>query len=293
MARVAVVTDSTADLPADMIARYDIRVVPLTVRIDGDIYEDRVNITPAEFMRRLEMTSVPPTSSQPPASRFQQLYGELAATHDAVVSIHLSSRLSGTYRTAQQARDSIDGRLPIAVIDSRSASMGLGFPVLRAAEVAATGAPIEAVTAAAEAAIEVTQTLFMVDTLEYLRRGGRIGRAAEILGTILQLKPILRLEEGVVVPCARTRTRARATAGLIDLVREFPRIEQLAFLSTTAPEDLEYLAGALADRCPREKMIFSDISPALAAQLGPGAIGVVVYEGVGAAASPAAVEGPA
>lgn len=279
MARVAVVTDSTADIPADLVARYDIQVVPLTVRFDGEVFEDRVTITPGEFMRRLARSGSFPVAASPPASRFQQLYGALAADYDAIVSIHLSSRLSATFRSARQARDAIDGRIPIAVIDSRSASMGLGFPVLRAAEVAAGGASLETVVRAAGAAIEATHAIFMVDTLEYLRRGGRVGRAAEILGSILRLKPILRLEEGVVVPFARTRTRPRATAGLIELVREFPRIDRLAFLATTEMEDLEQLAESLLDRCPRERMIFSDVSPALAAYLGPGAIGVVVYEG--------------
>lgn len=279
MARVAVVTDSTADIPAELIARYDIHVVPLTVRIGDRVYEDRVTITPSEFLDRLVASHHFPTTSQPSVGRFQALYNDLAESHDGIISIHLSSRLSGTYQSAKLARDTIDGRLPVAVVDSRSASMGLGFPVLRAARLARQRYPLEVVQQATEKAIEATQAVFLVDTLEYLRRGGRIGRAAEIVGSILQLKPILRLEEGVVVPFARTRTRPKATAGLLEFVREFPRIDRLAILYTSGAPDIERVADALVDRCPRERMIFSEFSPVLSAHLGPGALGVVVYEG--------------
>lgn len=279
MARVAVVTDSTADIPPELVAELDIHVVPLTVRIGSDVFEDRVTITPAEFMRRLAESDDFPSTSQPPVGRFQELYSRLAEDHDGIASIHLSSRLSGTYQSACLARDSIDGRLPIAVLDSRSASMGLGFPVLRAARAAREGRSLDAVVELTQRAFDATSVLFLLDTLEYLRRGGRIGRAAEIVGSILQLKPILRLEEGLVVPYARTRTLPRATAGLIEAVRDIPVIDRLAILHTTDPRPGEAIADALADRCPRERMIFSQFSPVLAAHIGPGAVGVIVYEG--------------
>ncbi|HET9014824.1 MAG TPA: DegV family protein [Thermomicrobiaceae bacterium] len=279
MARVAVVTDSTADIPPELAAELGVHVVPLTVRLGSDVFEDRVTITPSEFMRRLAETGDFPSTSQPPVGRFQALYDRLAEDHDGVVSIHLSSRLSGTYQSACLARDGIDGRLPIAVIDSRSASMGLGFPVLRAARAAREGRSLDDLVQLTHRAIDATSALFLVDTLEYLRRGGRIGRAAEIVGSILQLKPILRLEEGLVVPFARTRTLPRATAGLIDAVRDFPVIDRLAILHTTDPRPGQAIADALADRCPRDRVVFSQFSPVLAAHIGPGAVGVVVYEG--------------
>jgi len=277
--RVAVVTDSTADLPRELIEEYDIHVVPLTVHIDGEVFEDRVTITPAEFMRRLTTTSTFPTTSQPSVGRFQEVFNRLAEEYDAIISIHISSRLSGTYQSALLARDTINGRLPISVIDSRSTSMGLGFAVLRAAKLAKAGYDLATIDRATRRAMESIHAVFLVDTLEYLRRGGRIGRAAEIVGTVLQLKPILRLEDGVVVPHARTRTRRKATAGLIELVRDFPRIDQLAILTTSGSSGAERVADALADRCPRERMIFAELSPVLAAHVGPGALGVIVYEG--------------
>lgn len=284
MARVAVVTDSTADIPPELISRYGIEIVPLTVRVGQKTFEDRVTISPREFMQHLTTLDPTefPTTSQPSVHRFLETYNRLADTHDAIISIHLSRRLSGTYQNALLARNSINGRLPILVVDSRSTSMGLGFPVLEAARLAQEGYSLEEIEPAVRRVIEGTHAVFVVDTLEYLRRGGRIGRAAEIVGSILQLKPILRLEEGVVVPFARTRTRPRATAGLIELVQEFPRIDRLAILSTTASDDVIRVADALSRHYPREQMIFSEFSPVLATHLGPGALGVVVYEGDGA-----------
>lgn len=279
MARVAVVTDSTADIPLDLIKWHGIHVVPLNVRVGATLYEDRVTITPGEFVRRLVESGEFPTTSQPPVGRFQQLYRELAADHDAIISIHLSNRLSGTIQSARLAREALGDHPPIVIVDSRLASMGLGFPVLQAARLALEDYPLDVIEHATRRAIAATHVMFYVDTLEYLRRGGRIGRAAEIIGSLLQLKPILRMEEGIVVPFARTRTRPRALAGLIDLVREFPRIDQIAILSTGQQGDAEYLVHALSDVCPRNRMIVSEFSPVLASHLGPGAVGIAVYEG--------------
>lgn len=279
MARVAVVTDSTADIPPDLIKWHGIHVVPLNVRIGDNVYEDRVTITPGEFVRRLVESGEFPTTSQPPVGRFQQLYRELAADYDAIISIHLSSRLSGTVQSARLAREALGNHPPIVILDSRLASMGLGFPVLQAARLALEDYPLDVIEHATRRAIEATHVMFYVDTLEYLRRGGRIGRAAEIIGSLLQLKPILRMEEGIVVPFSRTRTRPRALAGLIDLVQEFPRIDQIAILSTGQQGDTEYLGNALSGVCSRNRMIVSEFSPVLASHLGPGAVGIAVYEG--------------
>ena len=281
MARVAVVTDSTADIPPELIKWHGIHVVPLNVRMADTVYEDRMTITPGQFVQRLVESGEFPTTSQPPVGRFQQLYRELAADHDAIISIHLSSRLSGTIQSARLAREALGSPTPIVILDSRLASMGLGFPVLQAARLALEGYPLDVIEHTTRRAIEATHVMFYVDTLEYLRRGGRIGRAAEIIGSLLQLKPILRMEEGIVVPFARTRTRPRALAGLIDLVREFPRIDQIAILSTGQPGDAEHLTDALSDICDTSRMVVSEFSPVLTTHLGPGAVGVVVYEGEG------------
>ena len=285
--RVAVVTDSTADIPGPLLARFGIHVVPLTLRLGTRTYDDGVTITPARFMDEVRQTDSLPATSQPSVARFQQLYLELGRDHDAIISIHLSSRLSGTYQNALLARDRINGRLPIAVLDSRSASMALGFPVLRAATLARAGHSLDEIVRAAEQAIGQSQLVFLVDTLEYLRRGGRIGRAAEIVGTALQLKPILRIETGVVAPYARTRTRPRALASLVRLVYEFPQVGNLAIMAAPGARDVRRLQNALAAICPPERTILTDLSPVLASHVGPGGLGVAVNEG-----EPIALEGP-
>ena len=276
---VAVVTDSTADIPASLVERLGIHVVPLTLHLGDETFEDGVTISPERFMSEVSRAEEFPTTTQPSVARFQALYEALLRDYDGVVSIHLSSRLSGTFASAEAARDRIGGQPRIAVLDSRAASMALGFPVLRAANLSAGGSAFEEVVREARRAIEQTQLAFLVDSLEYLRRGGRIGRAAEIVGTALQLKPILRLHEGIVVPHGRARTRARALSTLVSLVAEFPRIGNLAIMATPGAADLEQISAALAPLCPPERTLVTSLSPVLACHVGPNGLGVAVYEG--------------
>jgi DegV family protein with EDD domain len=279
MTRLAVVTDSTADLPAELIDAHDIKVVPLNVRIGDATFEDGVTITPTEFVRLLTSSPDFPTTSQPSVGRFHQVYRDLVDSHDAIISIHISSKLSGTFQSATMARDMIAGALPIQVIDSLSASMGLGFQVLHAAEMARDGASTAEIERSLTELSSRIHVIFLVDTLEYLRRGGRIGRAAEIVGSILKLKPILRVEEGVVVPYARTRTRPRAISGLVEFVAEFPRVERLSLLYSAGTYDVDRVAERLGEHFPQDKIVHAVISPVLCAHLGPNAVGAVVVEG--------------
>lgn len=279
MARVAVVTDSTADLPDELTERNDIHVVPLNVRIDGHSYEDRVTISPEEFMRQLTTSGSFPRTSQPSVGRFEHEYQRLAEQYDQIISIHISSKLSGTYQSACMARDLIDSPADIRVVDSRTTSMGLGFTVLRAAELASDETPVPEIERQILSILPRTHVVFLVDTLEYLRRGGRIGRAAEVVGSILKLKPILRIEEGIVVPHARTRTRARAIRGLVELVGEIPRAQRIALLYTAGCDDLDEVVERLRPMAGGEAIIKTELSPALSAHIGPNGLGVAVLEG--------------
>jgi DegV family protein with EDD domain len=279
MDRVAVVTDSTADLPVEIVNELGIHVVPLNVRIGHESFEDRVTITPSEFMQRLQTTDEFPTTSQPSVGRFQQLYSRLAADHDSIISIHISSKLSGTYQSACMARDNLADDVDIRVIDSQQASMAIGFPVIRAARMASCGKRIDEIEQAVSAMLPRVHLAFLVDTLEYLRRGGRIGRAAEVVGSILKLKPILRLEEGIVVPYSRTRTRARALAGMLELVKEIPRIESIALIYTAGTTDVNRIVDSLAPLVDKDGLFVSELSPVLSAHIGPGGIGIAVQEG--------------
>ena len=279
MSRVAVVTDSTADLPAALTEGLNISVVPLNVRIGGQSYEDRVTITPDEFMRQLTAGEDFPSTSQPSVGRFEAEFSRLGQTSDEIVSIHISSKLSGTYDSACMARDLIGDNPKVHVIDSGTTSMGLGLAVMHAAELARDGATVPEIEAAVQNMLRRTHVIFLVDTLEYLRRGGRIGRAAEVVGSILKLKPLLRIEEGIVVPHSRTRTRARAVTGMIDIVGEIPRIDAISLLYTAGCDDVEDVARRLAPLAPNNHLIRAELSPVLSAHIGPKGLGVAVVAG--------------
>lgn len=278
MSQVAVVTDSTADLPSDLVERLGIHVIPLNIELDGARYEDRVTISPEDFMSRLTASNSFPTTSEPSSRRFLQLYYDLAQHYQEIVSIHISSRLSGTYQSACHAAELIKDGPKTHVIDSQTASMGTGFQVIRAAELARSGASVAEIEPALISTQQRTHLFLLVDTLEYLRRSGRIGRAAEILGSVVRLKPILRIEEGIIVPHARTRNRRRALRRLVDIVNEIPRVEQIALLYTAGTSDIGNLAERLTLLVPQDSLLMSELSPVLSAHLGPKAVAIAVCE---------------
>lgn len=279
MARIAVVTDSTADIPDDLAKALDIRILSLGLRIGDRLLADTPELDRWELSRLVDETGEVPAVIEPTPERFADLYHELGPDYDGIVSIHLSSRLSGTVQSAEEGIERLGGLPPVVVIDSRSTSMGLGFPVLRAAEAARAGEDLAAVERAAREAIDVTSMILLLDTLEPMRRSGRVGWGAEVVGTILHLKPILRIEEGVVVPFRRTRSHWRALTELVDLVRDFPRIDRLAVVSSDDQPAVEEFMKELGGRVPDDSVIFSHFSAALVSIFGPGALGVAVYEG--------------
>lgn len=278
MPGVAVVTDSTCDLPDTLIDQLGITVVPLNIRIGNDSFEDRVTIMPGTFMEKLASENSTAVTSAPSVGRIANEYERLAETCDQIISIHISSRLSGTYSSACMARDLFVERPEIRVIDSGTASMGLGLAVKTAGEMAQAGAPLQEIETCVQDVLSRTHLLFVVDTLEHLRRGGRIGRAAEIIGSVLQLKPLLRVEEGIIVPQARTRTRARALSGLVQLLEEVPRIESAGVVYTAGAEDIGVIVEHLSRRIGADELIISEISPVLSAHIGPGGLGVAFVE---------------
>ena len=278
MPRVAVVTDSTCDLPDSLIEQLGISIIPLNVRIGHESYEDRVTIMPGAFMEKLASENGAVVTSAPSVGRIANEYERLAETHDQIISIHISSRLSGTYSCAGMARDLFVDLPEIRVIDSGTASMGLGLAVKTAGEMAQADASLQEIESRVHDVLSRTHLIFLVDTLEQLRRGGRIGRAAEIIGSVLQLKPLLRIEEGIIVPQARTRTRSRAVSGLIQLLDEVPRIESAAVVYTEGAEDIGVIVEHLSSRIGSEELIISELSPVLSAHIGPGGLGVAFVE---------------
>src|SRR5215469_8163309 len=219
---IAIVTDSTADLPGQLVRSRGITVVPLTLNFEGRSLLDGVEIRPSEFYRRLPNATTHPTTSQPSAGQFAETYGRLLNDNDAIVSIHISEKLSGTYASAVQGAEMTDAKR-VHVIDSRLVSMSLGLLTLAATEIAAKGAGAEEVTTRVTDMRDHVQTYFSVATLEFLRRGGRIGRASALPGSVLQVKPVLTLQDGQVAPLERVRTQERALSRVIDLAGRVER----------------------------------------------------------------------
>ncbi|GGP80115.1 DegV family protein [Streptosporangium pseudovulgare] len=274
---VAVVTDSTAYLPEEAVSRLGITVVPLQVVVGGRGLDDVAQIDGAGMNDALGEWA-PVTTSRPAPQRFADAYEAAAARGAAgIVSIHLSGEMSGTVEAARAGAE--DSLVPVEVVDSRSIAMGLGFPVLAAAEAAARGARRTEVADAARRRMKATRTFFYVDTLEHLRRGGRIGAAATLLGSALRTKPLLHIADGVIVPLEKVRTASRAIARLEDLAVQ---------AAGSGPVDIavqhlaaEDRAGAMAARLPQRvpglaSVTVVEVGAVIGAHVGPGMLGLTV-----------------
>ncbi len=273
---VAIVTDSTADLPQQLAALRSITVVPLTLNFDGQSLLDGVDIQPDEFYRRLHSVTTHPTTSQPSAGRFAEVYSSLLADHDAVVSIHISQKLSGTYESARQAAVMTDPKR-VHVIDSELVSMSLGLITLAASSLASSGSGAEAIEAKVVDMRSSVQTYFSVATLEFLRRGGRIGRASALLGSVLQVKPVLCIRDGLVTPLERVRTFDRALNRVVELTREVDRGHGVCVIvgHADALADAERIGRELDPIA--ETLMIQPLGPVVGAHAGPGVVGVGCY----------------
>ena len=275
-AAVAIVTDSTADLPPQLLKQKAIRVVPLNLHFEGRSLLDGVDIRPSEFYRKLPNATTHPTTSQPSPGQFAEVYEELLADHAAVVSIHISEKLSGTYASALQAAEMTDpGR--VRVIDSHLVSMSLGLLTLAASDMAVNGNNADAIVERASAMRDRVQTFFSVATLEFLRRGGRIGRASALLGSVLQVKPVLCIRDGLVTPLERVRTFDRALNRIVELSREVDTGKGLCVIvgHGDAEADAERVARELEPVA--ETLLIQPLGPVVGAHAGPGVVGVGVY----------------
>jgi DegV family protein with EDD domain len=276
---VAVVTDSTAYLPDDLVAAYGIEVVPLYVVLSGRSGREGWDIGPDDVAKAMGTRGQQVSTSRPTTGDFVAAYRRcLDAGAERIVSVYLSAELSSTWEAARMAAAQV-GEHIVTVIDSRSAAMGTGFPVLAAARTAAAGADLAAVSAAARTTALATRTLFVVDTLEHLRRGGRIGAAAAVLGSALAVKPVLHVVDGRVVPLEKVRTSARAVNRLVQLAVETAGEHDVwvAVHHLAAAERAERLADELRQRLPNMSELYvSEIGAAIGAHVGPGAVGIVV-----------------
>lgn len=282
MTKVAVVTDSTANLPDEVLAQYSIEIVPLQVIFGEESLRDGVDISPTEFYTRLRQTKVNPSTSQPSPADFQAVYQRLLDEGYEVISIHISGKLSGTMDSAIQAKNMLPGR-KIELVDSNSTAMALGFAALQTARAAANGASLEDCRMIAEKAKYHIGALFVVSTLEYLHRGGRIGGAAAFLGTALGLKPVLELKDGRIEAIERVRTMSKATDRLLDLLEDRiggKRPVRLSTLHADAPEAVGALADKVRARFNPDELFDSEVSPVLGTHAGPGTLGIAFMIGM-------------
>ncbi len=276
--KIAIVTDSTADLTPELVRELDVTVVPLHV-IFGDVsYREGVDITTEEFYERLVKSRPLPTTSAPSVGDFQEVYERLLKEVDSIVSIHIGAKLSATVQAAQTARQSLAKPERVEVVDSQAASFATGFAIMEAVEAARAGAKLSEVKAAAERAVHRTHVLFMLDTLEYLRRGGRIGRARAYLGTLLSVKPILTLRDGEVYPEERVRTRPRGLERIIQSVIRHQNVKRAFVGHSTTPDEAESIRQRLAMAFPNVEVHLIRLGPVLGTHAGPGIVGVGVLE---------------
>ena len=275
---VKIVTDSLSDITSDIAQELGITVVPLTVFFGHESFLDRVTMTTDEFYHRLAHGTIWPTTTQPPPGDFVEVYNKLAKETDEILVVTLSSKLSGTYQSALQAKNLMEGKCRIEVIDSLKVAMSLGLIVISAAKAAKAGANLDEVANLVRKAMPRSHLIAYFDTLKYLAKGGRIGKAQGLLGAMLSIKPILMVKDGEMSPVTKLRSRAAGMDYLYNSVAGFPKIEELAVEHCTTPDDADKLVERLSAFHPKERIYRSTISPVVGTHAGPDALAVSVLE---------------
>jgi DegV family protein with EDD domain len=266
----AVVTDSTADLPDEWRDRYDMEVVPLKVLFGSETFRDRVDMTDEEFFHRLSSATKLPTTSAPSPGEFADVYRRLAADHDGCISIHIGAQLSATAEAARVGAQSVEG-FKVNVIDSETVTMPIAF----LCRVAAESASLEAATAAVKERVPKCRVLALLDTLRYVEMGGRVSRAQAMIGTMLDLKPLLLVVDREVKSVDRVRTRSRAIPRMIEFFKEDLPVEYAAVMHAQAPQEAEEIAAGLRKAFPDLEVPIGPIGCVLATHAGPKALGLV------------------
>lgn len=277
---VRIVTDSTAHLDPGLVAELGICVVPFHVRIDGQDYLDGIDLDDESFRELVYGRGLIPETRPPTPDEFARVYEDLNRETAEVVTVLLSATLSETYQNAKRASEMFLGRCQIEVIDSKSVSVGLGILVEAAARASAAGKPLDEIVRIVRGLVPQIYVVFFSDSLSYLERGGRIGRAQSLLGTILGIKPFLTLEEGEIEPIEKVRSREQALDKLIDFVIEFDAVKQLAIVKgdPEPTEETDLIVERLRAEFPEVKIPILSYGPVLASHIGPDTMGMIVYE---------------
>lgn len=280
MARPIIVTDSTAGLSPAECQRYGIEVVPLYIRFGDQVLREGVDISSEQMFTRMRRSSAGPVTSPPTVEDFRQVYRAVARKTDQILSIHLSAKLSQTFAFAQAAAEALLGRTRIHVVDSQTTSAGLAVLARETAKAAASGMTLDELIPYVRGLIPRIYLVFFVDTLDYLERGGRIGKAEALLGSMLNIKPLLILEDGEIQPLEKVRTRTKAVEKLAEFVAEFSRIKELWILQEQENDETNQLRELLRDYFPSVDTPVVPYGPVLASHVGPGAMGIVVFEDI-------------
>jgi DegV family protein with EDD domain len=277
--KVLVITDSSASLPAPLMDELDIKVIPLWLIWDNDSFLDGVDIDPASFYKRLRDSKSLPSSTQPTVEEFKDFYLRLGEICCGVVCVLASSKISGTIDSALAASDQIPD-VPVVVVDSLFSAMGQGLIALQAARAAAAGKSLEEVAEIAEQTRDETDLLFVVDTLEFLHKGGRIGGAKRLLGTALNIKPILHFQDGLIQPLSQTRTKKKGIQELLDIAEErldSRRMAEAAVVHVDCLDEGKQLVELVEKRFNPPRIHLSDVSPVVGTHVGPGGLGLAFY----------------
>jgi DegV family protein with EDD domain len=266
---VRIVTDGTSDIPIHIIKELGITEVPVYLMFGDKSYRSRIDITEDEFYTKLITGTVHPTTSQPTPQDFVDTYEKLGKECDGILSIHISTKLSGTINSAEQAKKLVKIMCPIEIINSESVSMALGLIVIAAARMAQAGKNLSEISDAVRKMVPNTKLLALFDTLEYLARGGRIGKAKSLVGSILHVKPMLTLKDGEFVPVGQARNRNKGKDKLLDFINSTKDVEEATVIHSTTPEEAKELATGITS-IENGKIILSRLGPVLGAHGGPG-----------------------
>jgi DegV family protein with EDD domain len=273
---VRIVTDSTADLPPDVVKDLGIAIVPVYVRFGQTSFRDGIDISREDFYERLVSSPVHPTTSQPTPADFAHVYRALSHESDRVVSIHVSGKLSGTHDSALRGKELANTKCDIHIIDSQSVTMGLGMITLAAARIAASGQNLHRVIETTKEAMGNTHLMGVFDTLKYLLLGGRIGKAKALMGSILNVKPVLTLRDGELHPAGNARTRAKGIERLVEFARNAVGVQEMAVIHSTTPDEARGLRDRLGSLVDASRLHIARLGPALGVHAGPGMLAVAL-----------------
>ena len=273
---VRIVTDSTADLPPQLAQELGIAVVPVYVRFGDKSYRDGIEISYDELYDKLVNSPIYPSTSQPTPADFAQVYRELSKETDEIISIHVSGKLSGTYSSALQGKKLVDSKTNITVIDSESVTIGLGIITISAARLSLLNESLNGILEDIKQTKMNIHLLGVLDTLKYLALGGRIGRARALLGSVLNVKPLITIRNGEISPVGNVRTHAKAVEKLFEFVKGASNIQDLAIIHNTTPDDAISLKDRLGSFVKSDRLYMARLGPALGVHAGPGMLGVVI-----------------